>query len=128
MHYLGSLFASVPFDVERFISAVGVPGAVLAALGWFLLRAWREFSPLARAWLESQLENDHVHRQAVQILTARYDELQLGHTCTHRALVHAARAIEAAAAPESRVDVRRHSDAAIDELTPVGEWRVANSE
>ncbi len=112
-----AFLASVPFDWERFVSAVGVPGAILAALGWFLSRAWREFSPLAKAWLHSQLENDQVHRQAVRQLTARQEELQLGHVRTHRALRHTAQALEAAVPAAQRGNVKRHTDAACRELS-----------
>jgi hypothetical protein len=115
-HSFSTYLTSMPFDWERFVSVVGVPGAMLLALGWFLARAWREFSPLLRAWLESQLENDHVHRQAVRQMTARQDQLQLGHARTHRALAHTARAI-AAACPEARHrDVQPHVEAACAEL------------
>jgi hypothetical protein len=116
LHTLSVYLASVPFDWERFVSAVGVPGAMLLALGWFLARAWREFSPLVRAWLESQLENDHVHRQAVRQMTARQEQLQLGHVRTHRALAHTARAIEAGCHADRHSEVQRHVEAACAEL------------
>lgn len=110
------LLAAVSFDWERFVSAVGAPGAILAALGWFLARAWREFAPLVKAWLRSQLENDQVHRQAVRTLAARHEELQLGHARTHRALIHTARAIEAGAPPAQHPHVQPHTAAARREL------------
>jgi hypothetical protein len=116
VYLLALSLASVPFDWERFVSAVGAPGALLLALGWFLARAWREFSPLVKAWLQSQLENDQVHRQAVRQLTARQNQLQLGHVRTHRALAHTAQAIEAACPADRHSEVARHTEAACREL------------
>jgi hypothetical protein len=115
-HSIYSSLASMPFDWERFVSVVGVPGAVLLGLGWFLARAWREFAPLVRAWLESQLANDRVHRQAVRHMTARQDQLQLGHLRTHRALAHTARAVATGCPADRHAEVRRHVDAACAEL------------
>jgi hypothetical protein len=117
VYLLALSLASLPFDWERFVSVVGAPGALLLGLGWFLGRAWREFSPLVKAWLKSQLENDHVHRQAVRQLTARHHELQLGHVRTHRALAHTARAIEAACPADRHNEVARHTEAACRELS-----------
>ncbi len=123
MDLLGFL-ESAPFDWERFVSAVGAPGAILAGLGWFLSRVWRELGPLIKAWLNSQLENDVVHRQAVRQMTARQEALQLGHVRTHRALRHTAKAIEAVA---EQGDVKPHVNAACAELNE-SETRAATNE
>jgi hypothetical protein len=69
------LFAYFGFDWERFISAMGVPCAILAALGLFFWRAWSEFAPVVKEWLQSQVENDKVHRRTVVQLTEVYKEL-----------------------------------------------------
>jgi hypothetical protein len=69
------LLAYLGFDWERFVSALGVPCAILAALAIFFWRAWTEFAPVVKEWLQSQVENDKVHRRAVEQLALSYKEL-----------------------------------------------------
>jgi hypothetical protein len=69
------LLAYFSFDWERFVSAVGIPCAILVGLAWFFWRAWGEFAPVIKQWLQSQIENDKVHRKAVDDLAGAYREL-----------------------------------------------------
>jgi hypothetical protein len=69
------LIAYLGFDWERFVSAMGVPCAILVGLGFFFWRAWCEFAPVVKEWLQSQVENDKVHRRAVEQLAQVYKEL-----------------------------------------------------